>query len=54
MRRRHPHACRDVDELTADDLLTYRAYVYRVRRKDDAPGAHLAWSVLHGIAQLGR
>jgi NAD(P)-dependent dehydrogenase (short-subunit alcohol dehydrogenase family) len=23
-------------------LLTYRAYVYRVRRKDDAPGAHLA------------
>ncbi len=47
------HTGRDVDHLTADDLLTYRAYAYRRGRNDDAPGAHLAWSILHGIADLG-
>jgi len=45
---------RDVDQLNADDLLTYRAYAYRGGRSDDAPGVHLAWSVLHGIAELGQ
>jgi integrase len=47
------HTGRDVDQLTADDLLTYRAYLYRGGRNDEAPGVHLAWSVLHGIADLG-
>jgi integrase len=44
---------RDVNELTADDLLEYRAWCYQRRRKDDAPGLNLAWKVLHRIAELG-
>jgi hypothetical protein len=47
------HTGRDVNELTAQDLLTYRAWCRRKGRGDEAPGVHLAWSVLHGIADLG-
>ena len=47
------HTGRDVNKLTADDLLTYRAWFYRQGRKDEAPGSNLAWTVLHGIADLG-
>jgi hypothetical protein len=48
------HTGRDVNELTADDLLTYRAWRYRKGRKDEAPGSNLAWTALHGIADLGQ
>ena len=47
------HTGRDVNELTAHDLLIYRAWCHRRGRGDEAPGANLAWSVLHGIADLG-
>jgi site-specific recombinase XerD len=47
------HTGRDVNELTGDDLLTYRAWRYRKGRGDEARGSNLAWTALHGIADLG-
>lgn len=46
------HTGHDVDQLTTEDLLAYRAW--HQRRHDKAPaGLSLAWTLLHGIAQLG-
>jgi site-specific recombinase XerD len=46
------HTGRDVDQLTADDLLTYRAWQLQ-RCGKPRPGLTLAWILLRGITDLG-
>ncbi|MGH3754608.1 MAG: hypothetical protein ACRDRP_18300 [Pseudonocardiaceae bacterium] len=46
------HTGRDVDQLTAEDLLAYRAWYHRRRTKVD-PGLALAWSLLREVTDLG-
>jgi len=46
------HTGRDVDQLTAEDLLAYRAWYHRRRVKVD-PGLALAWSLLREVTDLG-
>lgn len=43
----------DLDELTAEDLLTFRAWNLRRRDKVDA-GLSLAWSLLRQVTDLGQ
>lgn len=46
------HTGRDVDRLTADDLLTYRAWNFQ--RKGKTEGClSLAWTLLHIVTDLG-
>ncbi len=46
------HTGRDVDQLTAEDLLACRAWYHRPRTKVD-PGLALAWSLLREVTDLG-
>jgi integrase len=46
------HTGRDLDHLTAEDLLTFRAYNLRYRDKLD-PGLSLAWALLREVTNLG-
>ena len=46
------HTGRDVDQLTAEDLLTYRAWQFREYGKP-RPGLALAWTLLREVADLG-
>lgn len=48
------HTGRAIDELTVDDLFTYRAWYQRHTGNGKSPnGLSLAWELLHGIADLG-
>ncbi|SDJ02338.1 Phage integrase family protein [Actinokineospora alba] len=47
------HTGRDIDELTAEDMLTFRAWAQRQRRGAGISGLGAAWGLLHGIAKLG-
>jgi integrase len=46
------HTDRDVDQLTAEDLLTYRAWCQRHRTAVDT-GLSLAWVLLRDVTDLG-
>ncbi|MFL6120230.1 tyrosine-type recombinase/integrase [Actinophytocola sp.] len=50
------HTGRDVDQLTGEDILTFRAWQLRHRTNNNGGGAYgvgPAWALLHGVAQLG-
>jgi integrase len=46
------HTGRDIDQLTAEDLLTYRTWCQGHRDRVD-PGLALAWSLLREVTDLG-
>lgn len=46
------HAGRDVDQLTAEDLLAYRAWCHRERSAMDG-GLGVAWALLRPLSNLG-
>lgn len=46
------HTGRDLDHLTTEDLLTFRAHSLRYRGKTD-PGLSLAWALLREVTDLG-
>lgn len=46
------HTGRDVDQITADDLLTYRAWFHRNGIRIN-PGLALAWVLLRNVTNLG-
>jgi site-specific recombinase XerD len=48
------HTGRDVDQLTAEDMLTFRAWMLRHRKGGTSVlGLRPAWVLLHGVADLG-
>ncbi|MDX3193947.1 site-specific integrase [Streptomyces sp. MN03-5084-2B] len=47
-----PHTGRDLDRLTAEDVLALRACTIRLRGKTD-PGMSLAWTLLRQVTDLG-
>ncbi len=46
------HTGRDVDQLSAEDIFTYRAWSIREGRRNRA-GIHLSWTLLREVVDLG-